>query len=429
VLLAAFVRRHEMKVLENMPMEGAPWFSDVKWVSPMNFDPAIRPATTSKRVYIHDVTLRDGEQTCGLNWTEDERIRIAVALSEIGVQRIEVGMPAVSEDISRAITRLVAMGLPAEIVPFARCVKQDIDAAVDSGAKSIVVEHAVNPYTCQYAYNVDTEALISRIVESVNYAKSQGLRTTFMGWDVTRATFEYVFKVYRRVVEECHPEAVVFTDSFGVASPLAIFHAIKTLKEMLPAVRLEFHVHNEFGMAMGSVIAAAYAGVDGIHSSINGLGERTGNVPTEEVVAALELLLNIDTGIDMKKIDSVTKLVEDISGIPIWTNKPVTGKKLFWVESGVVVDAKTKLENAGIRPAMSPYLPEVVGREGIKVVLGGSSGKASIKFYLDQKGLDYTEEDAAAILERVKAAGREKRRVLTDEEIDSIIGEVLGKKP
>lgn len=416
-----------MKVLDNMPMEGAPWFTNRKWVSPMNFAPEVRPETTSKQVYIHDVTLRDGEQTCGLNWTEDERVRIAVALNEIGVQRIEVGMPAVSADISRAITRLVDMKMKAEIVPFARCIKEDIDAAVDAGAGSVVVEHAVNPYTCLYAYNVDKEALIDRIVGSILYAKSKGLRTTFMGWDVTRATFDFVFDVYQRVVKAAQPEAVVFTDSFGVASPMAIFHAVKTLKATLPGVRVEFHVHNEFGMAMGSVIAAAYAGIDGIHSSINGLGERTGNVPTEEVVAALELLLNIDTGIRVEKLGEISAFVEEISRVPVWNNKPVNGKRLFWLESGVVVDAKTKLQKAGIQPAMAPYLPEVVGHEPIRMVLGGSSGKASVKAYLDEKGISHTDEDVNEMLERVKTEGREKARVLTEEEIAVIIREVQGK--
>ena len=365
-----------MKILDNMPMEGSPWFErGIKWVSPMNFDPSVRPETTSKRVYIHDVTLRDGEQTCGLNWTEDERVEIGVALDKLGVDRIEVGMPAVSEDISRAITRLVNMDLRAAIVPFARCVKGDIDSAVDAGAKHVVVEHAVNPYTCFYGYNVDTEQLIDRIVTSVNYAKEQGLHTTFMGWDVTRATLDYVLGVYERVVREAKPEAVVFTDSFGVASPMAVFHAISSLKRRLPGVRVEFHVHNEFGMAMGSVMAAAYAGVDGIHSSINALGERTGNVATEEVAAALELLLGIDTGIDISKLGEMCQMVERITGIPNWRNKPVTGTRLFWLESGVVVDAKTKLEEAGLIPAMCPYMPEVVGHGPMKIVMGGSSAK------------------------------------------------------
>lgn len=417
-----------MKVLDNMPMEGSPWFErGVKWVSPMNFDPAVRPESTSKRVYIHDVTLRDGEQTCGLNWTEDERVEIGVALDELGVDRIEVGMPAVSEDISRAITRLVNMNLRAEIVPFARCIKEDIDSAVDAGAKHIVVEHAVNPYTCLHGYHVDTEKLIDRIVTSVNYAKEKGLHTTFMGWDVTRATLDYVLGVYERVVKEAKPEAVVFTDSFGVASPMAVFHAIRSLKEKLPGVRVEFHVHNEFGMAMGSVIAAAYAGVDGIHSSINGLGERTGNVATEEVAAALQLLLGIDTGVDISKLGEMCAMVERVTGIPTWRNKPITGTRLFWLESGVVVDAKAKLEAAGLIPAMCPFMPETVGHSPIEVVMGGSSGKASVKFFLEERGIACTDEQVEQILEKAKAAGRQAGRVLENAEIDAIINEVLGK--
>ena len=168
-------------------------------------------------------------------------------------------MPAVSRTY-RAISRLVKMNLRATIVPSPAA--GDIDAAVDAGASHIVVEHAVNPYTCYYAYNVDREKLIDRIVSSVNYAKEQGLWTTFMGWDVTRARLDYVLGVYEQVVAEAKPEAVVFTDSFGVATPNAIYHAIRQLKTRLPGVRVEFHVHNEFGMAMGSVLADA--GVDGI---------------------------------------------------------------------------------------------------------------------------------------------------------------------
>lgn len=417
-----------MKEMKEMKMAGTPWFeAGKKWVSPMNFAPEVMPETTSKSIYIHDVTLRDGEQTCGLNWSEDERVDIAVALDDLGVKRIEVGLPAVSEDIARAMKRLVKMNLRAQIVPFARCIKQDIDIAAETGTKHVVVEHAVNPYTCQYAYKVDSDALVERIVNSVNYAKGLGLATTFMGWDVTRATLDYVLDIYKKVVEASKPEAVVFTDSFGVASPSAVFRAIRTLKETFPEQRVEFHVHNEFGMAMGSVISAAYAGVDGIHSSINALGERTGNVATEEVVAGLELLLGIPTGVDLKKLGKISEYVEKISGVPMWASKPVNGKRLFWLESGVVVDARTKMEKAGIVPAMCPYMPEEVGHEPIKVVLGGSSGKASVKYFLNERGLIPTDEQVDALLEAFKGKGREVRRVLTDEEIDDIISEILGK--
>jgi len=413
-----------MKILENMPMEGAPYYSDKKWVSPMNFLPEVMPKTTSKKIYIHDVTLRDGEQTCGLNWTEDERVDIAVALNDLGVKSIEVGMPIISDDIVRAVRRLVDMNLDADIVAFCRARQDDIDYAIKAGVDKVIVEHAVNPYTNYYAYKVDTDKLLDRVIGAIEYAKSKGLRVTFMGWDVSRGTLDYAKKVYAKVIEKTNPESIVFTDSFGVATPHAVYHVIKELKELAGDTPVEFHVHNEFGMAMGAVMAAAYAGVDGIHSSINGLGERTGNVATEEVAAALEILLNIDTGIKLEKIDEMTKMVEEITNIPIHRNKPVTGKRLFWLESGVPVQAKTRLEQAGIPSAMTPYLAELVGRKNTEIVLGGSSGKENVQIYLDELELPYEEEDIGILVEKVKEEGRKLRRILTKDEFIEIYNSV-----
>ncbi|MBU5255546.1 LeuA family protein [Tissierella praeacuta] len=414
-----------MKIIENMPMEGTPYFNEKKWVSPMNFLSEVMPNTTSKNVYIHDVTLRDGEQTCGLNWTEQERVDIAVALDKLGVKSIEVGMPIISEDIVSAIRKLVDMNLDAEIIAFCRARKDDIDYAIKAGVSKIIVEHAVNPYTNYFAYKVETDELLERVIDSIEYAQSKGLKVTFMGWDVSRGTLDYAKKVYTEVVKRTNPEAVVFTDSFGVATPHAVFHVIRELKEALGNTPVEFHVHNEFGMAMGAVMAAVYAGVDGIHASINGLGERTGNVATEEVAAALEILLNVDTGINLEEIDSITKMVEEITNIPIHNNKPVTGKRLFWLESGVPVQAKTRLEEGGIAAAMTPYLAEIVGRENTKIVLGGSSGKENIQIYLEGLNLPYKDEDIDKLVEKVKLEGRKHRRVLTEEEFLDIYNDIV----
>lgn len=416
-----------MRIIENMPMKGAPYFNDKKWVSPMNFMDEVMPSTTSKKVYIHDVTLRDGEQTCGLNWTEDERVDIALALNRLGVKSIEVGMPIISEDIVRAIRKLVDMNLDSEIIAFCRARKDDIDYAVAAGVSKVIVEHAVNPYTNYYAYNVETDELLERVISSIEYAKSKGLKVTFMGWDVSRGTLEYAKKIYTEVVKRTNPESVVFTDSFGVATPNAVFHVIRELKEVLGDTPVEFHVHNEFGMAMGAVMAAVYAGVDGIHSSVNGLGERTGNVATEEVAAALELLLNVETGINLNEIENITKMIEEITNIPIHYNKPVTGKRLFWLESGVPVQAKTRLEEAGIAAAMTPYLAELVGRENTRIVLGGSSGKENIQIYLEELNLPFDEDDITVLLEKVKTESRKLRRVLTKDEFIEIYNSSVNK--
>ena len=409
------------KEFDNFKMKGQPWFNDTKWVSPMNFADGVMTDNISKNVYIHDVTLRDGEQTTGLNWTEEERIEIAVLLDKLGVKSIEVGMPIVSEDIVTATQKLSEMGLNSELVGFCRAIKDDIDYAEKAKLKKVIVEHAVNPYTNLYGYSADEDKVVDRVLTTIDHAYEKDIKVTFMGWDVTRAPLETVLHTYERILDRVPVESVVFTDSFGVATPMAITKAITEFKKNFDCP-VEFHVHNEFGMAMGSVMAAAYAGVDGIHSAINGLGERTGNVATEEVIAALEILLNIPTGTDITQIGSITERIEEITRIVTPPNKPVTGKKLFWLESGVVVQAKNRMESVGIPAAMSPYLPSVIGRGPINIVLGGSSGRDNIKYYLEKLNVPHDDDfDYDSVLDKVKEVSREKRRNLTDEEFLEIV--------
>lgn len=412
--------------LDYMPLNGTEYFDGSKWVCPMNFEKAIKGENARDSVYIHDVTLRDGEQTCGLTWNEDQRVRIGVALNELGVKSIEVGMPVVSDENKRAIRRLVDMNLTSEIVPFARAMKKDIDASLECGAKRVVVEHAINPYDNEYVYGVSAEKVIDRVVTAIGYAKEQGMVPTFMGWDTTRSTFDYVFKVFTEVARQAKPESIVFVDSFGVASPFTIEFVFTELRKAIPDIPLEFHVHNEFGLAMGSVFAAVRAGAAGIHSSINGLGERTGNVATEEVAAGLKLLMGIDTGVNLEKIAYTSRLVEDISKIPVANNKPVVGKRLFWVESGIVVDAIDKLNEAGIEPAMTPYLPSLVGMGEIQVKLGAFSGQASIKYWLKRLGITCSDDQLEELTEIVRKEGRIRNAVLEIEEFKKIVSDYLG---
>lgn len=410
-----------LKEIDGFKMKGQPYFDDSKWVSPMNYEEGVYTKEVPESIYIHDVTLRDGEQTTGLNWTYEERIEIALLLNELGVKSIEVGMPIVSEDIVQATQELSKMDLQSELVGFCRARTDDVEHAHKANLNKIIVEHSVNQYTNLYGYHVDDDAVVERVLSAIDKATSLGMKVTFMGWDVTRSPLEQVMDVYRRIVERVPVESVVFTDSFGVATPRAVGRAVRELKRELK-VPVEFHVHNEFGLAMGSVSEAIFNGVDGIHASINGLGERTGNVATEEVIAMSEILLNLKTGTNSKVINKICKRVSEITDIPVPQNKPVTGTKLFWLESGVVVNAKQRMEDAGIAAAMSPYLPEVVGREPIEIVLGGSSGKVSIEYYLEKHNIPYDESfDFEAVLAEVKKLSRQNRRVLTDDEFIEIV--------
>lgn len=414
-----------MKELDSMPLKNTPYFDGSKWVCPLNFEPDIRGENSKDEVYIHDVTLRDGEQTCGLTWNEDQRVKIGEALNELGVKSIEVGMPIVSEENKRAIRRLVDMNLDSEIVPFARALKKDVDASLECGAKRIVIEHAVNPYDNEYVYGVSAQQVIDRLVTAIGYAKEKGMKPTFMGWDATRSTLDYVLHVFGEVARQAEPESVVFVDSFGVASPFAIEFIFSQLKKIIPDTPLEFHVHNEFGLAMGSVFAAVRAGASGIHASMNGLGERTGNVATEEVAAGLKLLMGVDTGVKLEKLAYTSRLVEDISKIPVANNKPVVGKRLFWVESGIVVDAIDKLNEAGIEPAMTPYLPSLVGMGEIQVKLGAFSGQASVRYWLKKLKIDATDDQIEELTEMVRKEGRIRNSVLELDEFKKMVGDYL----
>jgi len=417
-----------LKELAGMPMKGSPYFDENRWVSPLNFLDGAMAKRLPKKVAIHDVTLRDGEQTCGLVWREDDRVRIGEALNELGVDRIEVGMPIISEEEGNAVRRLKKMKLNSELVAFCRAMPKDLDAALEVGVDRIIVEHAINPYLNEYVYHRTMEQVVDTVTDCIEYVKKNGTKVSFMGWDATRAPIDYTLEAFKRIAHNAHPETMAFVDSFGVGTPYAIQFAFEELRKVVPEeTGLEFHVHNEFGMAMGSVIAAIVGGARTIHSSINGLGERTGNVATEQVAAALKILLNIDTGVDISKIGEVSRLVQDISHIAPADNSPVVGGRLFWVESGSVVDALDRLNSAGIQAAMTPYMPQLVGRPGPFVKIGAFSGKASIRYYVRLSGIDATEEQLEDILDRVHAEGRIRKAVLEDSVLESITASVMGK--
>jgi methanogen homocitrate synthase len=237
----------------------------------------------------HDVTLRDGGQAPGVVWRPQERVRIAPAPNDLGVEEIEGGMLTVP-DVQEATKTLLAMNLRAKIVPFARARQDDIDETLDAAASAAVVEHRLNPHLNNCARGLTQDSLVDRLSKWISHAKDQGVWTTFLDWDVIRASFDHVLSIYKQVPQFAHPDALVITDSFGVATPHAAQAAVRHFRAAFPDTPLELHIHNEFGLAMGPVTGAVGAGVDGIHASVNGLGDSTGNIPTEEIAAALEPL-------------------------------------------------------------------------------------------------------------------------------------------
>ena len=405
-----------------MPQE--PWKTDQWFVSPWNFESAVTDQLHfPKQIKFHDITLRDGEQQTGVIFTKDDKIRIAEALAEAGVQRIEAGMPVVSPSDTSAIKEIVKRNLGPQIFAFSRCMVDDVKRAVDCGVSGIVMEVPSSTHIIEYAYKWPLERAIDLSIESTAYAHSQGLEIVFFPIDFSRADMKWVLDLILRVANEGHMDALALVDTFGVVSPHAMQYLVREVKKRVNK-RLEAHFHMDFGMGIANTIMAVAEGVEVIHSTVLGLGERAGNVPIEETAMALLTLYGIDTGLKYDKLYGLARLVEQLSGHKVASNRPVVGEQLFQIESGIIA---SWWQNCGKdNPTeLFPFHWDVVGQPPAKVVLGKGSGIDSIKAALKGIGVEANDEEAMQVVVGVKEFSLQHKRLLTDEEFRSVVAKVL----
>ncbi|MEM2238323.1 MAG: hypothetical protein QXR26_06115 [Candidatus Caldarchaeum sp.] len=387
-----------------------PWRSDKHWVSPYNFsDKVARHLRFPDKIEIHDVTLRDGEQTPGVVLKADEKLDIAKALDELGVHRIEAGMPVVSKEDFIAVKQIANEGLRAKVFGFARLVKEDIDAAVEADVAGIVTEGPVGvPKLMQFGWKA--EDVVTKALEHVDYAKDHGLYTVFFGVDGTRADLSFLKHVYRKVVEEAKADAVAVVDTFGCATPEGFRYLVGEIVESV-SVPVEVHCHNDFGMGTAVSIAGLSAGASVVHVSVNGIGERAGNASLEEVALSLELLYGRKLGLKYEKLVEVSKLVERMTRFSLAANKPVVGERVFTRESGISVAGWIKYHLGS-----EAFLPELVGNRH-DVLVGKKSGRHSVEWKLSRLGVEAKPEEIQLLLEKIKQKSLEKKGPLTDEEL------------
>jgi len=396
-------------------------FEDGKyWVSPYNFEPEVRESMDlPEKVEIHDATLRDGEQTPGVVFTVDDKVAIAQKLSEVGVERIEAGMPAVSPQDEQAIKEITKLNLNSKIYTFARAMKADIDMALACGADGVIIEVPIGYPKLVTQFGWTWENVLERSAPVINYAKENGLHAVFFPYDTTRARPEDLKNLCKGIMDESPPDSIGIVDTMGCATPEAIKYMVKWVKGMT-GLPIEIHTHNDFGMGVATEIAAVTAGAVCVHSSGNGLGERTGNAALEELMISLDLLYGYETGYDFAKLPELGALLSKCANVPIARNKPLLGDGNFTRESGIGIQyvMHDPLVMFGTHPAFT-------GREG-EVVLGKKSGKASIDYKLNQLGLgEANDEQNAKILDLVKQAGIKKRDILSDDEFKSIATSVI----
>ena len=396
---------------------------DQWWVSPYNFVDEVRSTfTLPARVQIHDATLRDGEQTPGVVMSVADKIAIAEKLAEVGVDRIEAGMPAVSEMDAQAIKEITTRGLKSKVYTFCRAMTADIDKTVECGATGVILEVPIGYPKLLWQFKWTWEDVLRKSVDVIKYAKARNLEVVYFPYDTTRAREEDLTNLLTRIVQDAPPDSVGIVDTMGCILPQAMKHMVKMVKG-LTNLPVEVHTHNDFGMAVATELAGVEAGAEVVHSCANGLGERTGNAALEELIVALHVLYGYDTHYKLDKLPELGEVVRRISNLPIAVNKPILGERNFTRESGIGVDlvVKKPLAMFGTHPALT-------GRLG-DVVLGKKSGKASITYTLERLGMPPADDGAIAeMLRLVKDKSIAKRGLITDEEFRDIADQVLAVK-
>ena len=398
---------------------GKHYKEDKYWVSQYNFHPEVTgELNLPEKVEIHDATLRDGEQTPGLVFSVEEKVAIAKKLDEVGIDRIEAGMPAVSPQDFEAIKQISALGLKAKIYTFARAMTADIDKAVECGADGVIIEVPIGYPKLKYQFNWTWEDVLKKSADVINYAKTKGLHAVFFPYDTTRAREDDLTNLLTGIMNESEPDSIGVVDTMGCATPEAIKYLVRKVAD-LTNLPVEIHTHNDFGTGVATELAAVTVGASCVHSCVGGLGERTGNAALEELILCLELLYGYDTKYQLAKLPELGALLADITGIPYALNKPILGERNFTRESGIGVNlvVEKPLAMFGTHPALT-------GRTG-DIVLGKKSGKASITYKLDELGIEgVSDEQITALLAEVKKAGIAKKGILTDGEFRRILAGV-----
>jgi isopropylmalate/homocitrate/citramalate synthase len=383
--------------------------------SPWNYLPESRAGfTPPSRVKFHDTTLRDGEQQAGIVLRREDKVAIARRLAAAGVDRIEAGMPMVSASDEAAIRDIVQLDLGPEIYAFARCMVSDVEKARACEVSGVVVEIPSSRHLVERAYGWDFERAIELSIEATLCAKDAGLRTVFFTIDSSRAEMSWYLDLIERVATDGHMDALTLVDTFGVVSMHAMPVWVAQVRERLPAIELQVHLHNDFGLAVANSIAAILCGCDVVHTTVGGIGERAGNCSMEELALALRILYGVDHDLVTGEFYSLSQLVAERTGQHRPTNAPVVGDGLYQIESGIIAGW---FNRCGSEHPLEifPYHWAEVGQPPPQVVFGKGSGLASLEALPELTDRD--ESFLRELLTCVKDRSLHTKKLLSPEEV------------
>lgn len=375
-----------------------------------NIKPPIAIDDTSERhIKIDDTTLRDGEQTAGVVFSNEEKIEIAKRLAEIGVQQIEAGIPAMGGDETATIKKIASLGLPCSILAWNRTVIKDIQQSVDCGVDAVAVSVPTSDIHIENKLQKSRHWVIESMNKAVDFAKSKKLYVSVNAEDASRSDLDFLLR-FAKAAKEVGADRLRFCDTLGILDPFETYRVVKLLIEQAE-IDIEMHTHDDFGMATANALAGVRAGATYINTTVNGLGERAGNAALEEVVMALKYTEKIDLGIKTELFRDLSVYIAEASSrtVPVW--KSIVGTNVFAHESGIHADGVIK------NPLnYEAFTPEEVGLER-QIVIGKHSGTKAIIMKFKEYGVDLQKEEAECLLQQVRKKAIEVKRALFDKEL------------
>ncbi len=383
------------------------------------------------RVYLSDTTLRDGEQMAGVRLGPDAKLAIARALAEAGIDSIDAGFPAASAEERDAIRRIVAGVRGPVITALCRTARADIDHAADALAggatykTGVTLFVGVSPPHRRLKLARTRAEVVRMTVEAVRYARRTFRIVAVGAEDASRAEPEFLHEVYREAIA-AGASTVGFADTVGILTPEKAADRVKAIQDGVPELAealLAVHFHDDLGLGTANALACVTAGANIVQGTINGLGERAGNTPLEEVALALALhrdQYRARARLDLRRLRDLGAMVSRLTGVPVPPNKPVGGANLFVTEAGIHQDGLLKDPSTYL-----PYPPEVVGAGAVQLALGKHSGRHAVLHRLEGRGWAPDEGQVLRFLDHLK--GRPRRAVyVTEAEIDELVVEVFG---
>ncbi len=369
------------------------------------------------RVFLVDTTLRDGEQTAGVVFANQEKVRIAKLLADIGVHELEIGSPWLCVEEREAISEIAALGLPARVLAFCHAFPEHIEMAAECGVDAVVISMSTSDRHLQKKYGRDRRWLLEQVEAAATAAQDRGLPFIISAEDASRTGLDFLL-AFAVAAEKLGAERFRFCDSLSVLDPFMAFQRVQTILEAL-SIDVEVHCHNDFGMATANTLAGVRAGARYVTVSVNGLGERTGNAALEEVVMALKHLDGLDLGISTAEFREISEYVARASSraIPIW--KAIVGTNVFAHESGIHADGVIK------NPlTYEVFSPDEVGLTR-QLVVGKHSGSRTIQHKFKEFGIDLSDSEANEILAMTRKTSVELKRALFEKELMYIYQDFL----